>query len=152
MDNSIVFYDTTAPSVELLQIFPCEVRRCYNAKITGANVEMIYHSSEVIVSIGSPTGPKILSEALQFLLDDSIDIVCTFRQSNFSTPFNRRRVNLLEKQITCFFPYLEMSNQYCGKNILPLPTNRYSTNIPGTGGSHESLGQPQGDHIFMHRQ
>jgi hypothetical protein len=97
MDNRIVFRD--GDGTDLLTIFPREFRRVFVPKVTGTQVQMVYNMSELIVALNSPTGPKILVNALTFLLDDSVDIVCTFLPANFTKTFDFDDINFFKNMV-----------------------------------------------------
>ena len=120
----IVFRD--GDGTDLLTIFPREFRRVFVPKVTGNNVQMVYNMSELIVNLNSPTGPKILVNALTFLLDDSVDIVCTFLPANFTKTFDDD-MNLFKTMVYSLYPDITTSHQFCGQDLLP--------NMPTVGGT-----------------
>ena len=121
----IVFRD--GDGTDLLTIFPREFRRVFIPKVTGNQVQMVYNTSELMVNLNSTTGPKILADALTFLLDDSVDIVCTFLPANFTWTFDFDDMNIFKKMVYSLYPDCEASNQYCGQDLLP--------SMPSVGGT-----------------
>ena len=125
MDNRIVFRD--GDRTDLLTIFPREFRRVFIPKVTGNQVQMVYNTSELIVNLNSPTGPRILANALTFLLDDSVDIVCTFLPANFTKTFDFDDMNQFKNMVYSLYPDITTSHQFCGQDLLP--------NMPTVGGT-----------------
>ena len=108
---------------DLLTIFPREFRRVFVPKVTGTQVQMVYNMSELIVNLNSPTGPRILVNALTFLLDDSVDIVCTLKPANFTWTFDFDDLNFFKNMVYSLYPDITTSHQYCGQDLLPsMPT------------------------------
>ena len=125
MDNRIVFRD--GDGTDLLTIFPREFRRVFIPKVTGNQVQMVYNTSELIVNLNSTTGTRILANALTFLLDDSVDIVCTFLPANFTKTFDFDDMNQFKNMVYSLYPDITTSHQFCGQDLLP--------NMPTVGGT-----------------
>ena len=146
MDNRIVFRSLAAPNEKLLTIYPHEFRRLYVPKLChGNSVKMVYHSSELVVALDSPTGARILMTAIEFFLENTSSFVCTFQPSNYTHTFHDFDVQSdnehLHKMAHSFYPDTAISNTYCGKDLLPMPTM--------AGAPHQS--SESADHIFVHR-